>query len=176
MQKDNNRTIYNNCIFDPEEGESLVQDNTRCSTQEVDTIHSLSEEFNQLLKLSSLQELNQLTDHQKYIDNDDNNIITNMNMNVDNNNTSTNTNMMNIDGNNISTNTNMMDINNDNISTNEPITMTTFTLHPNVIRAMSDQWSDIVHFEPFETNNSNIDIRYFYYGGNQIDYYYDNQY
>ncbi|CAJ0747261.1 3585_t:CDS:2 [Entrophospora sp. SA101] len=36
--------------------------------------------------------------------------------------------------------------------------MTTFTLHPNVIRAMSDQWSDIVHFEPFETNNSNIDI------------------
>ncbi|CAJ0765375.1 17192_t:CDS:2 [Entrophospora sp. SA101] len=94
-----NTEVYNHSIFDPVESEPSVQDNTQCPTQEVDPRSLLPGEFNRLLQLSSLQELNQLTDHQKYIDNDS------------------------------------------------------------------------VHFESSE---SNIDIRRFYYGENQIDY--DNQY
>nr|CAG8598729.1 3769_t:CDS:2 [Entrophospora candida] len=56
------------------------------------------------------------------------------------------------------------------ISTNEPTTMATFTLHPNVIRAMTDQRPDSVYYGLSETNNTNIDISHFYYGENLIGY------
>ncbi|CAJ0636318.1 6265_t:CDS:2 [Entrophospora sp. SA101] len=46
--------------------------------------------------------------------------------------------------------------------------MATFTLHPNIIQAMTDQWSDSVYYGLSETNNTNIDISHFYYGENLI--------
>ncbi|CAH1769621.1 1941_t:CDS:1 [Entrophospora sp. SA101] len=113
------------------------------NTQHAQINTSLTQKVN--AELLSPREHNRLFDDQQYIDN-----ISNLNIIDDGNNTG----IMNIEN---------------NISTNESTTAVIPISQENVIEITMDQRSDSAHFESPETN---IDIRCFYYG---TDYFEENQ-